>query len=192
MLTDERKGQGPIGARCGRRARKKLQAIPLRIARPNPALTSWQRYQPIMTVMTKQLYRSRSGGASRSSNHRAGTVDLTASESHRPPQPQQPPLGVVAREGERFCGWVHDPQGHHPGRRVPDCPSSTAGGQVIAPDLTNVGARRNAESDPQKDPRPASSVTKGYEQLAGSSPKSFGTMMNARSSKRWRRSAAHK
>jgi len=52
-------------------------------------------------------------------------------------------------------------------------------GQVIAPDLTHVGSRRNAESIHKKILDPASSVTKGYEKLAGIMPKSFGTMMNA-------------
>src|SRR2546426_771630 len=52
-------------------------------------------------------------------------------------------------------------------------------GQVIAPDLTHVGSRRDAESIRKKILDPASSVTKGYEKLAGIMPKSFGTMMNA-------------
>jgi len=52
-------------------------------------------------------------------------------------------------------------------------------GQVIAPDLTHVGSRRNAESIRKKVLDPASSITKGYEKLAGIMPKSFGTMMNA-------------
>ena len=52
-------------------------------------------------------------------------------------------------------------------------------GQVIAPDLTHVGSRRDAESIRKKILDPASSVAKGYEKLAGIMPKSFGTMMNA-------------
>src|SRR5213593_4685041 len=52
-------------------------------------------------------------------------------------------------------------------------------GQVIAPDLTHVGSRRDAESIRRKILDPASSIAKGYEKLAGIMPKTFGTMMNA-------------
>jgi len=52
-------------------------------------------------------------------------------------------------------------------------------GQVIAPDLTHVGSRRDAESIRKKILDPASSIAKGYEKLAGIMPKTFGTMMSA-------------
>ena len=50
---------------------------------------------------------------------------------------------------------------------------------MIAPDLSHVGSRRDAESIRNKILDPASSIAKGYEKLAGIMPKTFGTMMNA-------------
>ena len=50
------------------------------------------------------------------------------------------------------------------------------GGQ-IAPDLTHVGSRRNAESIRHKILDPMSSIAKGYEQLAGVMPKTFGQQL---------------
>ena len=50
---------------------------------------------------------------------------------------------------------------------------------MIAPDLTHVGSRRDAESIRKKILDPMSSIAKGYEKLAGVMPKTFGSMMNA-------------
>jgi hypothetical protein len=52
-------------------------------------------------------------------------------------------------------------------------------GGAIAPDLSHVGGRRNAEALRRKILDPTSSVTKGFEKFAGVMPKTFGTMMNA-------------
>jgi hypothetical protein len=52
-------------------------------------------------------------------------------------------------------------------------------GGPIAPDLTHVGARRNANSIRAKILNPMASITRGYEKLAGIMPKAFGTMMSA-------------
>src|SRR3989442_280545 len=52
-------------------------------------------------------------------------------------------------------------------------------GQVIAPDLTHVGSRRDADSIRRKILDPASSITQGYEKFAGIMPKTFGSMMSA-------------
>ena len=52
-------------------------------------------------------------------------------------------------------------------------------GQTIAPDLTHVASRRDANSIRAKILNPMSSIAKGYEKLAGIMPKTFGTLMNA-------------
>jgi hypothetical protein len=52
-------------------------------------------------------------------------------------------------------------------------------GGPIAPDLSHVGARRDAASIRKKILDPASSIAKGFESFAGVMPKDFGTQMNA-------------
>jgi len=51
-------------------------------------------------------------------------------------------------------------------------------GGALAPDLTHVGSRRDAQSIRQKIVDPGSSITKGFENLAGVMPKNFATMMS--------------
>jgi len=178
----DEKGPGTaIGARCGKaRVRKKLQAIPLRIARPNRACTSWQAISRSCPVMTKQLSPEQVWAVIAFPNPRAARWTVTASDIHRPPQPPQPPLRVVAAGGGAvFAGGVHRSEGHHPGGGVPRLPQARRAGPG---DRARSHARRRAAQrgvDPQEDLDPASSVTKGYEKLAGIMPKSFGTLMNA-------------
>src|SRR5437016_157076 len=103
------------------------------------------------------------------------------------------PEQLVAAGEKVFTGIGGCPTCHGLGTRAPNlltdekgqgpigarCGKLEGQGQVIAPDLTHVGSRRDAESIRKKILDPASSVTKGYEKLAGIMPKSFGTMMNA-------------
>lgn len=49
----------------------------------------------------------------------------------------------------------------------------------MGPNLTHVGARRDAASLTKKITDPASDTTKGFENFAGVMPKNFGTMMSS-------------
>jgi hypothetical protein len=51
-------------------------------------------------------------------------------------------------------------------------------GGAMAPDLTHIGARRDAAGIHKKIVDPGSDVTKGFETMAGVMPKTFGTDMN--------------
>src|SRR5437016_5635325 len=86
--------------------------------------------------------------------------------------------------GERAPNLLTDEKGQGPigarcGKREPEKTCK----QYLYESLDNptayVVSRRNAESIRKKILDPASSVTKGYEKLAGIMPKTFGTMMSA-------------
>jgi len=109
-----------------------------------------------------------------------GTVDVTASDipATSPTSPTSPE-GGGAGGGAAFAGGSTDPKAIIQAAGCLACHKLDGQGQVIAPDLTHVGSRRNAESIRKKILDPMSSIAKGYEKLAGIMPKTFGTMMSA-------------
>ena len=176
LLTDE-KGQGPIGARCGKREPGKTCKQYLYESLDNPTAYVVSGYQPIMPVMTKQLSPEQVWSVIAFLESQGGTVDVSASDIPTPSTAS--PGGGSAGGGAAFAGGSTDPKTIIQAAGCLACHKLDGQGQVIAPDLTHVGSRRDAASIRKKILDPASSVTKGYEKLAGIMPKSFGTMMNA-------------
>ena len=176
LLTDE-KGQGPIGARCGKREPGKTCKQYLYESLDNPTAYVVSGYQPIMPVMTKQLSPEQVWSVIAFLESQGGTVDVSASDIPTPSTAS--PGGGSAGGGAAFAGGSTDPKTIIQAAGCLACHKLDGQGQVIAPDLTHVGSRRDAASIRKKILDPASSVTKGYEKLAGIMPKSFGTMMYA-------------
>ena len=162
LLTDE-KGTGPIGARCGRRETGKTCKQYLFESLDNPTAYVVPGYQPIMPVMTKQL-----------SPEQVWAVIAFPGG----PDPGDPGLAPGVRAPGVGAGST-DPKAIIQAAGCLACHKLDGQGQMIAPDLTHVGSRRDAESIRKKILDPASSVAKGYEKLAGIMPKTFGSMMNA-------------
>jgi mono/diheme cytochrome c family protein len=176
LLTDE-KGQGSIGARCGKREPGKSCKQYLYESLDQPGAYVVEGYQPIMPVMTKQLSPEQVWAVIAFLESQGGTVDVTATDI---PAASAAPAAPTAPSGSAsFAGGSTDPKAIIQAAGCLACHKLDGQGQVIAPDLTHVGSRRNAESIRKKILDPASSVAKGYEKLAGIMPKSFGTMMNA-------------
>ena len=179
LLTDE-KGQGSIGARCGKREPGKSCKQYLYESLDQPGAYVVAGYQPIMPVMTKQLSPAQVWSVIAFLESQGGTVDVTASDiPSTSPTSATSPEGGGAGGGAAFAGGSTDPKAIIQAAGCLACHKLDGQGQVIAPDLTHVGSRRNAESIRKKILDPASSVTKGYEKLAGIMPKTFGTMMSA-------------
>ncbi len=174
LLTDE-KGQGPIGARCGKREAGKTCKQYLYESLDNPTAYVVSGYQPIMPVMTKQLSPEQIWAVIAYLESQGGNVDVTASDIPAASAAPAAPAGG----GGGLAGGSTDPKAIIQTAGCLACHKLDGQGQVIAPDLTHVGSRRDAESIRKKILDPASSITKGYEKLAGIMPKSFGTMMNA-------------
>ena len=176
LLTDE-KGQGPIGARCGKREPGKSCKQYLYESLDQPGAYVVEGYQPIMPVMTKQLSPEQVWAVIAFLESQGGTLDVTATDI---PAASAAPAASTAPSGSAaFAGSSADPKAIIQAAGCLACHKLDGQGQVIAPDLTHVGSRRNAESIRKKILDPASSVARGYEKLAGIMPKSFGTMMNA-------------
>jgi mono/diheme cytochrome c family protein len=178
LLTDE-KGTGPIGARCGKRESGKSCKDYLYESLDQPTAYIVAGYQPIMPVMTKQLSPQQIWAVIAFLESQGGTVDVTASDI--PTTSTAPSTSTTSSPagGGGLAGGSTDPKAVIQAAGCLACHKLDGQGQVIAPDLTHVGSRRNAESIRKKILDPASSIAKGYEKLAGIMPKTFGTMMTA-------------
>jgi mono/diheme cytochrome c family protein len=180
LLTDE-KGSGPIGARCGKREAGKSCKQYLYESLDNPTAYIVAGYQPIMPVMTKQLSPPQVWSVIAFLESQGGTVDVSASDipaasTASPTSTTSPTSGAG---GGGLAGGSTDPKAIIAAAGCLVCHKLDGQGQGIAPDLTHVGSRRDAESIRKKILDPASSIAKGYEKLAGIMPKTFGTMMSA-------------
>lgn len=176
LLTDE-KGQGQIGARCGRRESGESCKQYLFESLDDPTKVVVAGYQPIMPVMTRQLSPQQIWAVIAFLESQGGTVDVTGADI--PAQAAPPPGGGGGGSGGAFAGGSTDPMAIINAGGCLGCHKLNGTGGAIAPDLTHVGSRRNAESIRRKILDPASSITKGFEKFAGIMPKTFGTMLNA-------------
>src|SRR5437660_4952430 len=182
LLTDE-KGQGTIGARCGKREPGKTCKQYLYESLDNPTAYVVSGYQPIMPVMTKQLSPAQVWSVIAFLESQGGTVDVTASDIPSTATTSATSTtatgGAGAAGGAAFAGGSTDPKQIIQAAGCLACHKLEGQGQVIAPDLTHVGSRRDADSIRRKILDPASSITQGYEKLAGIMPKTFGSLMSA-------------
>ena len=181
LLTDE-KGAGTIGARCGKREAGKSCKQYLYESLDNPTAYVVAGYQPIMPVMTKQLSPEQIWSVIAFLESQGGTIDVTGDDIAKAKQltpGASPGNSGGSPGGGAFAGGSTDPKAIMQAAGCLACHKLDGQGQVIAPDLTHVGSRRDAESIRKKILDPMSSIAKGYEKLAGIMPKTFGSMMTA-------------
>ena len=179
LLADE-KGTGLIGARCAQREPGKNCKQYLFESLDNPTAFVVSGYDPIMPVMSRQLAPQQIWALIAFLESQGGTVDVTASDI--PAQTSAPtptPGASPGSSGSAFAGGSTDPGAIINAAGCLGCHKMNGAGGAIAPDLSHVGSRRNAEALRRKILDPTSSVTKGFEKFAGVMPKTFGTMMNA-------------
>ena len=173
LLTDE-KGQGPIGARCGRREPGKTCKQYLFESLDNPTAYVVAGYQPIMPVMTRQLPPEQIWAVIAFLESQGGTVDVTAADI---PAASAAPAATAGGGG--VAGGSTDPMTLFRAAGCVGCHKIGAEGGNVGPDLSHVGARRSAESIRTKILDPASSTARGFERFAGIMPKTFGTTLTA-------------
>jgi len=177
LLTDEG-GMGPIGARCGRREPGKDCKQYLFESLDAPAAYVVTGYQPIMPVMTRQLSPQQIWAVVAFLESQGGTVDVSASDIPAPtagPTAGASPGNAVGS----LANGSTDPTAIINAAGCLGCHKLNGTGGAIGPDLTHLGARRRPESIRAKILDPASSIARGYEQVAGVMPKTFGTMLSA-------------
>jgi len=181
LLTDE-KGTGPIGVRCAKREPGKSCKQYLYESLADPTAYVVSGYQPIMPIMTRQLSPEQVWAVIAYLEAQGGTVDVTGDDiaKSKPASGGPTPGASPGSPGSPgLAGGSTDPKQIIQTAGCLACHKLEGQGQVIAPDLTHVGSRRDADSIRRKILDPASSITQGYEKLAGIMPKTFGSMMSA-------------
>jgi len=181
LLTDE-KGTGPIGVRCAKREPGKSCKQYLYESLADPTAYVVSGYQPIMPVMTRQLSPEQVWAAIAYLEAQGGTVDVTGDDiaKSKPASGGPTPGASPGSPGSPgLAAGSTDPKQIIQAAGCLACHKLEGQGQVIAPDLTHVGSRRDADSIRRKILDPASSITQGYEKFAGIMPKTFGSMMSA-------------
>jgi len=181
LVTDER-GTGPIGVRCAKREPGKSCKQYLYESLADPTAYVVSGYQPIMPIMTRQLSPEQVWAVIAYLEAQGGTVDVTGDDiaKSKPASGGPTPGASPGSPGiPGLAGGSTDPKQIIQTAGCLACHKLEGQGQVIAPDLTHVGSRRDADSIRRKILDPASSITQGYEKLAGIMPKTFGSMMSA-------------
>jgi mono/diheme cytochrome c family protein len=170
LLTDE-KGTGQIGARCAKREPGKSCKQYLFESLDQPTAFVVPGYQPIMPRITKLVPVEQAWALVAYLESQGGTIDVSFADI--------PAAGTAAPAAPAgFAGGSTDPKALIKEAGCRNCHMLDGEGGAMAPDLTHVGARRDAKSLHQKIVDPGSSITKGFENLAGVMPKTFGTDMN--------------
>ena len=181
LLTDE-KGQGPIGARCGRREPGKDCKAYLYESLTQPGAFVVQGYEPIMPDVSRTLSPQQIWALVAYLESQGGTVDVTAADI-----PQASPLTPGGSSGSpgntggsaSIAGGSTDPMTLFRGAGCVGCHKIGSEGGAIGPDLTRMGARMSAAQIRDAILDPDARIAKGYENFKGIMPKTFGDQLTA-------------
>ena len=176
LLTDE-KGQGPIGARCGRREPGKDCKSYLFEALTKPGAFVVPGYEPIMPDMSRTLSPQQIWAVIAYLEAQGGTVTVSASDI--PAETPSSRQGSGGGGGPGIAGGSADPMTAMRAAGCIGCHKVGAEGAAVGPDLTHVGARLNAAGIREAILQPDAKITKGFESFAGIMPKTFGDQLTA-------------
>ena len=179
LLTDE-KGQGPIGARCGKREPGKDCKSYLFESLTQPRAFVVAGYEPIMPEMSRTLSPQQIWAVIAYLESQGGTVTVSASDipAETKPTPGASP-GSSGGGGPGLAGGSTDPMAIIHAAGCIGCHKIGVEGAAIGPDLTHVGGRLNAAGIREAILLPDAKVTKGFEKFAGIMPKTFGNQLTA-------------
>jgi mono/diheme cytochrome c family protein len=176
LLTDE-KGQGPIGARCGRREPGKDCKSYLHEALIQPGAFVVPGYEPIMPDMRRTLSPQQIWAVIAYLEAQGGTVTVSASDIPAETPGSRP--GSGAGGGPGIAGGSTDPMTIIRAAGCIGCHKIGTEGAAVGPDLTHVGGRLNAAGIREAILEPDAKITRGFEKFAGIMPKTIGDQMTA-------------
>jgi len=178
LLTDE-KGQGPIGARCGKRESGKDCKAYLYESLTSPRAYVVQGYEPIMPEMGRILSPQQIWALVAFLESNGGTVDVTASDI--PAASAASAAGGTGAPGAApaagIAGGSADPMTMIRGAGCTGCHKIGTEGGAIGPNLTHVGSRLSGALIRECILKPDTRVAKGYEKFVGVMPKMFGNQL---------------
>ena len=176
LLTDA-KGQGPIGARCGRREPGKDCKSYLHEALTQPGAFVVPGYEPIMPDMSRTLSPQQIWAVIAYLEVQGGTVTVSASDIPAETPGSRP--GSPGGSGPGLAGGSTDPMTVIHAAGCVGCHKIGTEGAAVGPDLTHVGGRLSAAGIREAILEPDAKITKGFENFAGIMPKTIGDQMTA-------------
>ncbi len=173
LLTDE-KGQGPIGARCGKREPGKDCKAYIYESLISPRAFVVSGYEPIMPEMGRILSPQQLWALVAFLESQGGTIDVKASVI---PAANAPVAPAASSAGPGIAGGSTDPMTIIRGAGCTGCHKIGSEGGAIGPNLTHVGSRLSATLIRECILKPDTRVAKGYEKFVGVMPKLFGNQL---------------
>ena len=176
LLTDE-KGQGTIGARCGRREAGKDCKAYLHEALTKPGAYVVPGYEPIMPDMSRTLSPPQIWALIAYLESQGGTVDVAPSDI--PTQSSAPAASSGGGGGGGIAGGSTDPMEMFRGAGCVGCHKIGSEGGAVGPHLSHIGARQSAAQIRESILKPDAKIANGYQNFAGIMPKTFGEQFTA-------------
>jgi len=177
LLTDE-KGQGPIGARCGKREPGKDCKAYLHESLTSPRAYVVAGYEPIMPEMGRILSPQQLWALVAFLESNGGTVDVSASDIPAASAASGANSGAAgAPTAAGIAGGSTDPMTIIRGAGCTGCHKISGEGGAIGPELTHVGSRLSANLIRESILTPDAKIAKGFEKFKGIMPKTFGNQL---------------
>jgi mono/diheme cytochrome c family protein len=175
LLTDQG-GQGPIGARCGKREPGKDCKAYLYESMTEPTKFVVTGFEPIMPDMRKQLPEDQIWATIAFLESNGGDVTVTADDIKK----AAPAAGAAApAPGGPAPTATMDPLALINEKGCIGCHMVNGKGGAVGPSFDGIGGRRNADYLRRSILMPNADTAKGYEKFAGTMPQNFGQMMTA-------------
>ena len=175
LLTDFG-GQGPIGARCGKRKPGMDCKAYLYESLVKPAAYVVPGFEPIMPDMSRQLTPDQIWSVIAYLQSQGGEITVTGSDLQAA---SSGATGAAPNAAGPAMTATLDPVQLYNEKGCVGCHQLDGKGGAVGPSWDHVGSRRSAESIRRKILKPSSDTTKGYEKFAGMMPATFGQALTA-------------